>query len=109
MKILLLTTLYPEKNRPDLRKDTRAIHYFTRQWTKDGHEIIVVHIYLNPIRDLFHHKKRTDISLSQYEGVKVILIEKQLLYPHTRKLLKFQQKATSKSINNFLKRKFPDF
>jgi glycosyltransferase involved in cell wall biosynthesis len=106
MKILLLTTLYPEETRPDLRQDTKAIHYFARQWVKDGHEVLVIHIYLHPLRDLFHRKKKFGISLSINEGVKVVLLEKQLMIPHARRLLRFQQKATSTIINRFLSKEF---
>lgn len=39
-KILLLTTIYPA---PDLKYGTSAIHYFTREWVKMGHDVIVIH------------------------------------------------------------------
>jgi len=39
-KILLLTTIYPA---PDLKYETPAIHYFTREWIKLGYEVKVIH------------------------------------------------------------------
>lgn len=39
--ILLLTTIYPA---PDLRYGSSAIHYFTKEWAKMGHNVTVIHI-----------------------------------------------------------------
>ncbi len=38
MKILLLTTMYPDPLRPA----TKVCHYFARQWKTMGHEVVVV-------------------------------------------------------------------
>lgn len=44
MNILVLTTIYPA---PDLRiaNNTNVVHYFTKEWIKNGHNVIVVHNY----------------------------------------------------------------
>lgn len=39
MKILFLSTMYPTPLRPG----TKVCHYFTREWVKMGHEVLVIH------------------------------------------------------------------
>lgn len=39
MKILLISTMYPTPLRPG----TKVCHYFTREWVKMGHEVMVIH------------------------------------------------------------------
>lgn len=41
MKILLLTSLYPLNNK--IANTTPVVHYFVKEWKKQGHEIIVIH------------------------------------------------------------------
>lgn len=52
MKILLLSTIYPA---PDLNivNNTNVVHYFAKEWVKQGHEVLVIHNYPIYLR-LFH-------------------------------------------------------
>lgn len=81
MKIMLLTPFYAIKGRKDLYEDTRAIHYFTKEWAKQGHEVLVVHTYFTPLKRikqniinfqslLFSSSKPTYTLI---DGVKIIL------------------------------------
>ncbi len=51
-KILVLSTIYPT---PDIEiaNNTNVVHYFTKEWVKQGHEVLVIHNYPIYIR-LFH-------------------------------------------------------
>lgn len=49
-KILLLTTIYPATD-IQISNNTNVVHYFAREWVKQGHEVLVIHnysIYLRP-------------------------------------------------------------
>ncbi len=45
MKILVITTFYPDPERKDLLRDTSAVHYIAREWVKQGHQVTVLHCY----------------------------------------------------------------
>lgn len=44
MKILVLSTIYPA-NDIKIANNTNVVHYFAREWVKQGHEVLVVHNY----------------------------------------------------------------
>ena len=45
MNILVLTNIYPA---PDMEaENTPVVHYFTREWVKQGHNVIVIHYPAN--------------------------------------------------------------
>lgn len=50
--ILLLSTIYPA---PDIKipNNTNVVHYFAREWVKQGHEVLVIHNYPIYLR-IFH-------------------------------------------------------
>lgn len=52
MKILVLTTIYPS---PGLKitNSTEVVHYFAKEWVKQGHEVVVVYNYPVYLR-VFH-------------------------------------------------------
>lgn len=51
-KILLLSTIYPA---PDIKipNNTNVVHYFAREWVKQGYEVLVIHNYPVYLR-IFH-------------------------------------------------------
>ena len=51
-KILVLSSIYPA---PDIKiaNNTNVVHYFAREWVKQGHEVLAVHNYPVYIR-VFH-------------------------------------------------------
>ena len=51
-KILLLSTIYPA---PDIKipNNTNVVHYFAREWVKQGYEVLVIHNYPIYLR-VFH-------------------------------------------------------
>lgn len=52
MKILVLSTIYPA---PDIQiaNNTSVVHYFAKEWVKQGHEVYVIHNYPIYMR-IFH-------------------------------------------------------
>ena len=52
MKILVLSTIYPAAD-IKISNNTNVVHYFTREWVKQGHEVLVIHNY--PIYLRFFH------------------------------------------------------
>lgn len=51
-KILVLTTIYPTPDIP-IANNTNVVHYFAREWVKQGHEVYVIHNYPIYLK-LFH-------------------------------------------------------
>lgn len=43
MKILVLTSCYPEPEDDSKVGATPVVHYFAREWVKSGHEVLVIH------------------------------------------------------------------
>lgn len=41
MRILILTSIYPEPD--DISTTTPVVHYFAKEWIKQGHEVFVIH------------------------------------------------------------------
>ncbi len=107
MKILLFTAIYPTKENSAIPSDTKAIHYFAREWEKKGDNVEVIYLYTNPlkkisiktIRNIFKPK----FSNYWYENVHVNLFEMQLLMPHTSNMLKFQMKRFEKAVYKKIK------
>lgn len=43
MKILVLTSVYPQPEDDKKSGVTPVVHYFAKEWVKDGHEVLVIH------------------------------------------------------------------
>lgn len=120
MKILVLTSIYPQ---PDDEKNsgvTPVVHYFTKEWVKNGHEVFVIHnsnkflffLYLIPnfikqkinsllgivVPNINQRKKLYRIS----DGVKIKRIPILKLIPK-RDFLKYQINKQFKKIKKTLK------
>lgn len=52
MKILVLSTIYPASD-IKIANNTNVVHYFAKEWVKQGHEVLVIHNYPIYLR-LFH-------------------------------------------------------
>lgn len=107
MNILLISTLYPEPEEFGIVNDTKAVHYFAREWVKMGHKVVVFHPYRNPIPKILSHSK--EITFSCIEGVKVVFGQNQLLVPHNFVPFDFQQKWLANRFLRFIKNLLPDF
>src|SRR5699024_1793156 len=108
----LLTTLYPQDTRPDLKKDTRAIHYFVRQWIKSGHEVVVLHMFFHPVKKVYKYKFKVfgrDIQETEVDGVKLLLMENQLMWPRAGKLTGWNQRKAVKNITGYFIKELPNF
>lgn len=80
--ILLLTTIYPAS---DLKYGTSAIHYFTKEWAKMGHNVTVIHIqavyhpffylFAKHFRDLIASKTGSIVFKNREKGVKSYIID----------------------------------
>ncbi|WP_064468877.1 glycosyltransferase family 4 protein [Lederbergia galactosidilytica] len=46
MNILIFTQYYPFTKDLSPEKTTKAVHYFAREWKKDGHRVIVIHNHI---------------------------------------------------------------
>lgn len=107
MNILLFTPFYKIINRRDLKEDTLAVHYFTREWVKMGHNVVVVHFYHHSIKNIIKNSfKKYDANkktqVNEFEGVKVVLIETQLLIPKKQIYNKYQIKNKQRMIKTVL-------
>ena len=105
LKILLLTSIYPEPKEYCVPEDSNAIHYFAREFIKQGHEVIVCHLYSNPISRIGRmglgvgSKK---IKLNSRDGVKVVFSSIQIFIPHKYCGFKNVQTQTAKKVKRFL-------
>ena len=108
MNILLLTAVYPSPNELKIPQDTKAIHYFAREWKKNGHVVEVLYLYLRPLsRMTLSSIKHIFVSKqSEYviDDVNVTLFQRQLFIPHSNQLTNFQLNSFQKEYLMFLKR-----
>ena len=43
MNILLFTTIYPGAEAFGIPSDTKTVHYFAKEWKKQGHHVEVIY------------------------------------------------------------------
>ncbi|MDO5151508.1 MAG: glycosyltransferase family 4 protein [Oscillospiraceae bacterium] len=108
MKILLFTTIYPGAEDYGVPADTKAIHYFVREWEKQGHEIDIIYLYQNAIKRIKPQTMKeifdgTEIDYA-YENVPVHLFRYQLLVPHANELMPFQMTNFQTKVNRCVER-----
>lgn len=107
MNILLISTLYPEPEDYGIVNDTKAVHYFAREWVKMGHQVVVFHPYRNPLPKILSYNK--GIKSSRIEGVEVVFGQNQLLVPHNFVPYAFQQEWLANRFLRFVKYSLPGF
>ena len=44
MNILVVTQLYPQPDDTGGYKITHTVEYFCKEWVKEGHKIVVIHV-----------------------------------------------------------------
>ncbi len=122
--ILVLTPIYPGENVK--KSSTPVVHYFVREWVKQGYDVRVIHYPSNfpwivntiarPLRGIIGSKSGTEIrtwSLDEKEfevdGVAVYRVPLKKYKPHGRYSERQIDKATNKSLNYCKKESFkPD-
>ena len=111
MNVLLVSATYPEPEEFGLQKDTLAVHYFTKQWVKDGNEVLVVHPYFNGVGKIcnFLNIHRLGIRHSCIDGVNVIFGASQIFKPHAIKPFPFQERFLARRIKKYIRNHFPHF
>lgn len=116
MNVMVITTFYPQPDRSDLLRDTAAIHYITREWVKQGHDVTVLHCYGHYFRELIREPGKHDFrrfakvqECPQNEGVRVLLIENQYWIRNAKWYLPAQQKRTAAAINRYFKENMPEY
>jgi hypothetical protein len=88
MDILILTSVYPQKDDLPNAGVTPVVHYFAKEWVKTGHNVVVIHnanrypniinrlpeSFINKVNSKFGivipNKYQGDRVLSDKEGVK---------------------------------------
>ncbi|TYO74368.1 glycosyltransferase family 4 protein [Rossellomorea marisflavi] len=111
MNILVVSPYYPIKNRNHLISDTKAVHYFTREWVKLGHKVMVIHTYFHSVRNIIRNRLKSEVyqdmsrsySLDEIDGVKIALLENQWLIPKSSFMFNWQNKRQTKFVLNVLK------
>lgn len=96
MNILLFTTIYPGAEAFGIPSDTKTVHYFAKEWKKQGHHVEVIYLYQNAIKkirpqnlkEIFYSAENVYV----YEGISVHLFRYQLLVPHAIELQTFQMR-----------------
>ena len=68
--ILVLTPLYPAKDLP--KENTPVVHYFTRQWVKEGYNVVVIHYPYNFPKLVLNLVKPFLGRIKQYFGMAVL-------------------------------------
>ena len=111
MNILVISAIYPEPKEFELKKDTLAVHYFAKQWVKDGNEVLVVHPYFNGLGKILDYFRIHSLGIrhSNIDGVNIIFGSAQQLLPHAIKPYSFQEKNLAKKIKRYIRNHFPSF
>lgn len=104
MKILLLSSIYPEPMEYGIPDDTAAIHYFAKEFVKLGHEVVVCHLYSNPISRIRHYPLKYGIKENWKDNVRIIFSELQILIPHRFSASKVQQIIAARRNKEYLKK-----
>ena len=106
MNILIFTALYPAPKEYGIPNDTKVVHYYARQWKDAGHNVHVIFMHLTSVRDLLRFKGLNKIFGSEsdyeYEGIKVHLLDCQMLRPGVSRLSCLQAKSINKKISTFI-------
>ncbi len=93
MKIVYITTHYPTPDPACL--DTKAGHYWAREWVKAGHSVAVFHLRAKLIWKESCDKKPREYSI---EGIPVVFLEYARHLPHTDKILPWAKYGAAGSI-----------
>lgn len=111
MKILLISNIYPEPIDYRIIPDTRAIHYFAKDWIEKGHEVLVIHPYWNPLGKIARFFKIGNHKIREYaiDGVHVIFGESQILIPHKYSGSFLQQILLSRRFLKYISRNYSAF
>ncbi len=111
MKVLVVSATYPEPPSFGLPKDTLAVHYFAKQWVRDGHEVMVIHPFFNRAGNLLDCFRihRLGIRHSCVEGVNVVFGASQIFVPHSIKPLPFQERCLAKRIKKHIHKYFGSY
>ena len=111
MKVLVVSATYPEPQSFGLPKDTLAVHYFAKQWVKEGHEVLVVRPFFNRAGNLSDYLRihRLGIRHSCYEGVNVVFGSSQIFVPHSLKPFPFQERLLAKRIKKYIRNHWGSF
>lgn len=111
MNILIISSIYPEPESYQLPANTKVVHYYAKKWQEEGHRVLVMHPYLNPLgamkRRLRHPCYRIKDSL--VEGVRVLFGEMQGWIPHRYDGMVCQQRLLARRMKGYLAEKIPDF
>lgn len=105
MKILVITTFYPEPGRSDLIQDTSVVHYFAKEWVEKGHDVTVLHLYAHNFKNILKYKPNKYgkfQEMRKIDGVKVYLMENQFFIRNSKHYLKKQQHTIAARINTLL-------
>lgn len=111
MDILIISSIYPEPTQYGIKNDTKAVHYFAKEWVNMGNNVVVLHQYLNPVSNIkrrLHYPLR-DIKHYELDGVQVVFGEIQLLTPHAYVAQKKRQLKLAKRMQKYIQNVFPDF
>lgn len=103
MNILLISNLYPEPKEYGINPDTKAVHYFAKEWKKKGHNVLVLHPFFNSLKKInrficYNH----EIKEYCIEGVPVVFGESQIFFPFKNASSKFQQKRLANRFREYL-------
>jgi len=110
MKIIFITTLYPDSKEQSLIKVPYALHYFVQNWVKEKHEVEVIKIeatYPKYLPQYFKtNKTRTERdTLVDNVNVHIIQVKKNL----NRHFAKSSAKRASIQVFEYLKKKHIDY
>lgn len=111
MKILIISPIYPEPEYYNIPHDTKVVHYFTKNWTDKGHQVIVIHPYYNALKNIKHLSSKYAHKISHYDIDKVTVIygETQLFIPHSLFPAEWREIKLAKRMKRYMKINFPNF
>jgi glycosyltransferase involved in cell wall biosynthesis len=100
MNILVFTNHYPLKDRESTA--TKAVHYFTKEWIKQGHSVIVVYNHIE-LMAFFKMKNKDRVTESYIlDGVKVLYCPVNRYIPKSDYIFKYEVRKVSDTIIDFL-------
>ena len=110
---MIFSSIYPAPTVYGIPSDTKVVHYYAKQWQNEGHSVQVVYLHFNPIKKIIRSGSLKKCfgweSDYEYDGVRVHLLDYQLLMPRCNYLSPFQARNAERRITRFLRQSFiPD-
>lgn len=103
MDILVFSSYYPFKGDSNPEQITNAVHYFCKEWVKNGNRVIVINLEIKFLNmNNWKNIISKDNIFESIEGVKIYKFQISRIIPKKNKIFNIQIKGVVKDILDIL-------